>query len=120
MLSSADVASLSGFGLRLREFYRSRRPGQLSPDSRTLTLSSPRVIDHVLIQEQIETGQHIARHAVDKWDGSRWVTLIEGTTVGYKRLYYFEEFSTDRLRLRIMESFGPHIVSDFACFSSTE
>jgi alpha-L-fucosidase len=119
LLSSADLASLASFGRALRDLHHSRRQSELAGDRRTITLPYPRPIDHVSIQEQIETGQHIARHAVDRWDGSRWVTLVEGTTIGHKRLHRFAPVSTGRLRLRILESLGHAVISDFACFSST-
>ena len=119
LLSTADIASLSGFGRSLRDFHHSRRQSELAGDRRTVTLPYARPIDHVSIQEQIETGQHIARHAVDRWDGSRWVTLAEGTTIGHKRLHRFAPVTAARLRIRILESLGHAVISDFACFSST-
>jgi molybdopterin-guanine dinucleotide biosynthesis protein A len=120
LLSPADIASLGGFGQALRGFYRSQASGQRSSDRMTLLLDAVRPIDHVMVQERIDTGQRIARHAVDTWNGSRWVTLLEGTTVGYKRLHRFPPISTDRLRLRILDAPGSAVVGDFACFSSTE
>jgi alpha-L-fucosidase len=118
LLSRADMASLGRFGQALRDLHQSRRQSELAGDRRTLTLPYARPIDHVAIQERIETGQHIARHAVDRWDGSRWVTLAEGTTIGHKRLHTFAPVSTDRLRIRILETLAPAVLSDFACFSS--
>jgi alpha-L-fucosidase len=91
----------------------------LAGDRRTIILPYPRTIDHVSIQERIETGQHIARHAVDRWDGSQWIALAEGTTIGHKRIHTFAPVTTDRLRIRILETLAPAVLSDFACFSST-
>lgn len=119
LLSPADISTLGRFGQAQRDFHQSRRQGELAGDRRTITLPYVRTIDHVSIQERIETGQHIARHAVDRWDGSQWVALAEGTTIGYKRVHKFAPVSTGKLRLRILESLGPAVVSDFACFSST-
>ena len=118
LLSPADVASLGRFGQALRGLYQSRRQSELAGDRRTLTLPYARRIDHISIQERIETGQHVVRHAVDRWDGSRWIVLAEGTTIGHKRLHTFAPVSTDRLRVRILESVAPAVLSDFACFSS--
>ena len=120
LLSSADITSVGGFARALRDLHHSRRQSELAGDRRSLVLPYRRPIDHVSIQERIETGQHVARHAVDMWNGSRWVTLLEGTTVGYKRLHRFAPVITDRLRLRILDSLDRAVISDFACFSSTE
>jgi alpha-L-fucosidase len=119
LLSPADATSLGAFGQALRDLHHSRRQSELAGDRRTIILPYARPIDHVSIQEQIETGQHIARHAVDRWDGSRWVALVEGTTIGHKRLHRFAPVTAARLRIRILESLGPAVISDFACFSST-
>jgi alpha-L-fucosidase len=116
LLSPADTASLGAFGQSLRDFHAAEQSGRLSADRHTLTFRRPLPLDHVSIQEQVETGQRIARHAVDWWNGSAWVTLVEGSTVGYRRVHRFQAVTTDRLRIRVSESYGPAVVSGFQAF----
>ena len=119
LLASADVASLSRFGRDLRAFYRSQQVGRLSPDRLSLTFLRAATFDHLCIQEQIEAGQHIARHAVDGWNGSEWVTLIESTTVGYKRIHRIPRTAASRIRIRVLESLGQPVITTISAIDSS-
>ena len=62
----------------------------------------------VRIQEPIGMGQRIVRHEVYA-DGKM---IVEGTTVGYKRLYRLGEVvEADVVKVRILESRGLPLVS---------
>ena len=119
LLASPDVASLSRFGQDLRAFYRSQQVGRMSTDRLSVTFLRTARFDHLCIQEQIEAGQNIARHAVDGWNGTEWVTLIEGTTVGYKRIHRIAPTTASRIRLRVLQSLGPPVLTTFCAIDSS-
>jgi alpha-L-fucosidase len=56
------------------------------------------------LAEHIKTGQRISQFALDAWDGSNWNEFAHGTTVGYKRLLRFNDVTTQKVRLRILDS----------------
>ena len=49
-------------------------------------------------------GQRIEEFALDALDGGNWKEFARGTTVGYKRLLRFDDVTTSRVRLRIVNS----------------
>jgi alpha-L-fucosidase len=57
-----------------------------------------------MLQENIAIGQRIENLTLEYWNGKHWKNIIEGTTVGYKRLWQFPEVTTDKVRLKIISS----------------
>jgi len=77
-------------------------PGQTTA---TLILKLPQAVsfDVVSLQEALDhRGQRIESFGVDVWDGSKWKTMDEQTTVGHKRLLRWDSpVTADQVRIRI-------------------
>jgi len=56
-----------------------------------------------MLQENILVGQRIEKFHLEHWSMNQWNKLIEGTTVGYKRLLRFPEVSTEKIKIVIDE-----------------
>ncbi|HUI30280.1 MAG TPA: alpha-L-fucosidase [Candidatus Acidoferrales bacterium] len=67
-------------------------------------LPKEETLDVAMLQEDIRIGQRIEKFRIDYWDGESWNKLVEGTTVGYKRLLRFDPVNTSRVRLVIEKS----------------
>ncbi len=63
--------------------------------------------DCLLLSEKIEYGQRITDFSVEAFCGGKWVSVLEGKSVGYKRAAYFDRVSTDLLRIRLRGSAAP-------------
>ncbi len=70
----------------------------------TLALAKPATIGFVSIQEYIRLGQRVARFEVDSWVDGKWTTVSKGTTIGNKRILPISPTTTDKIRIRILES----------------
>jgi alpha-L-fucosidase len=77
-----------------------------------LTLPKQQLIGALMLQEYIVLGQRVARFGVDYWseDEGAWRLLVEGTTIGYKRILRFAPVAVGRLRVRIEEALGCPVV----------
>lgn len=69
-----------------------------------LTLPEPRVFDVALFQEDITVGQRVEAFSLDAWDGNAWREIVEGTTIGYKRLLRIPMVKAKKLRFRVLQS----------------
>ncbi len=72
-----------------------------------ILLSCPRpiTINRLLIQEAIaQRGERVEKHAVDAWIDGNWQQIAGATNIGYKRILRFPEVTTDKIRIRILES----------------
>lgn len=79
----------------------------LGDDPKELIIETPNpvTINRLILQEAIDThGERIEKHAVDAWLDNNWVEIASATNIGYKRILRFPEVSTQKLRIRVLES----------------
>ncbi len=88
--------------------------------SGTLEYSLPTrsTFDRALLQEHIRVGQRVERFHIDLWDGARWKQVIQGTTIGYKRLLRFPAVTGEKVRLVIDESRTSPTLSSFGLYKA--
>ena len=89
-----------------------------SDSTATLEITLPKVtrFDVVMLQENISVGQRIEEFSLEYLDQDVWKPLAKGTTVGYKRLFRFDEVSASKLRLQISSSRLNPTLSEFGLF----
>jgi len=82
-----------------------------------IALPERRRFNRILIQEQIvDFSQRISRFAIDAFVDNDWQQICEGTTVGYKRICQTSKITTDRVRIRIIDSRVCPTISNFGLF----
>lgn len=75
-------------------------PGEL-----VITLSKAVTLNRVVLKEAIAThSERVERHAVDAWVDGQWKEMAQSTNIGHKRILRFPEVTTDRIRVRMLES----------------
>ena len=72
----------------------------------------------VLLQEYIRVGQRVEAFALDVWDGSQWKEVAQSTIIGYKRLLRFPAVTTQKVRIRIIQSRVARTIASFGLFLS--
>jgi alpha-L-fucosidase len=70
----------------------------------TIRMPEPVKIEHVILQEPIRYGQRMASFRVEARQGSAWVVVARGTTIGYKRILRIDPTVTDEVRVVIEEA----------------
>ena len=90
----------------------------------TLTLKLPRAVtfDVISLQEAVDhRSQRIESFAIDVWDGSKWNTMDEQTTVGHKRLLRWNApVTSDQVRIRITGSRLEPTLAEVGLFKQAE
>ena len=71
-----------------------------------------------LLQEYIRVGQRVETFALDVWDGSQWKEVAQSTIIGYKRLLRFPTVTTQKVRIRIIQSRVARTIASFGLFLS--
>ncbi|TLP70547.1 alpha-L-fucosidase [Maribacter sp. ACAM166] len=122
--SDEDVKVLQETGKRIQETYGSNLLADadgpkelLDSDEDTflvltgkqpiveITFPSALKINRFLIQEDVKRhGERISKHALDTWVDGAWEEIATATNIGYQRILRFPEVTTNKLRLRILES----------------
>jgi alpha-L-fucosidase len=86
-----------------------------------IELGAERRFDRVVLAEHIREGQRIERFRLEVQDaGGGWISLYEGTVIGYKKICRFEETTAKRLRLILSESRWSPTLSGFEVYRSRQ
>lgn len=122
--SPLDIEVLEEVGDRIRETYDvnifevaegSKEVLDGDPDTYLLldngnreiviTLPVQKTINRLMLQEAIAThSERVEKHAVDAWVDNEWKEISMATNIGYKRILRFPEVTTDKIRIRVLES----------------
>jgi len=122
--SPRDVDALLEVGKRIEETYatnlleKAKGPKKvldtnsesfvlLSDKNNSIEITTPEVItcNRFIIQEAITThSERVEKHALDAWIDGKWKEVVQATNIGYKRILRFPEVSSNKFRLRVLES----------------
>lgn len=67
-------------------------------------MDKPQKFDVLLLQENLAIGQRVESFVLEYKEGDTWKKIIDGTTIGYKRLLRFPAVTAEEVRLRILSS----------------
>jgi len=79
-------------------------------------LGGPVSFNVSMVQEYIALGQRIEEYKIEAWVEQGWETIVEGTTVGHKKLERFPEISASKVRLTIVKSQAAPLIRSFGLF----
>lgn len=87
-----------------------------------IDLGSSQTFNRFLVQEYIPLGQRIAKFSVERWDDatSKWVTIQEATTIGYKRILRLPRTTAQKLRLNITEALASPVLNNIELYMAPE
>jgi alpha-L-fucosidase len=113
LLHDVDVSRLQGMRRRLDALFTNevRSSGSTAETRRgygafTHTFEPRKQVSLIDLREDITRGQVVARHVVEVSNGAHWITVAEGTTIGYKRLHRIPPTSVQRVRVTVTEALG--------------
>lgn len=85
-----------------------------------IDLKEPKTFNTLLLQEYIPLGQRIAKFNVEVLNGNEWREIVNGTTIGYKRILRFSSVTAQRLRINIQQSLASPIMNKVGLFMAME
>jgi alpha-L-fucosidase len=69
-----------------------------------------------MIGEYIPYGQRVERFNVEAWIDDGWVSIAEGTTIGYKRILETATTNNSKFRLNIVKAKADPLISTFGLY----
>jgi len=138
--STEDVNVLEEVGTRIKETYKTNLfenaagPKNLldgdynsvhnlkNSNQIIITTKQPITINRLVLQEAIAThSERVEKHAFDAWVNNEWTQISEATNIGYKRILRFPKTTSNKFRVRILETrFTPALVSISAHYYKTQ
>jgi alpha-L-fucosidase len=115
-------ATATDFGARnavdgSRDTYWYAGDGVLAPEL-TLLFGSPVRFDLIELREYLALGQRVEGFAIDVWRHGTWVSCVQGTGIGNRRLLRCAEQSTVSVRFRVEEASAGPVISQFGLYST--
>ena len=122
--SDQDVNVLKEVGKRIRQTYTTdlladaKGPKELLDGNETtfvgvpagsegfvIETKAPVTLNRFMIQEAIAThGERVEKHALDAWVDGAWQEITTATNIGYKRILRFPDVTSNKWRVRVLES----------------
>ncbi len=116
LIPASHVKVYADFGKEITRRFAEPLPSfKKGGNPKVLLFAGPTLLNHVIIQENIANGQCIRKYIVEGEVDGKFEKLCEGSSVGQKRIDFFEPKTVTGLRLIIAESVGkPEVL----CFSA--
>ena len=85
-----------------------------------IDLESEVLFDRIMIQEPIRFGQRISEFSVECNVNKEWITIAQGTTIGYKRLLRVQPVKASSVKLTITKSNNIAAISSFGLYKASK
>lgn len=82
-----------------------------------LEMDGEKEFNTIMLQEYIEAGQRIEAFTVEVWDGTNYLPVTSGTTVGYKRILQFPGQTASKVRISVTKSKASPVLSEIQLFN---
>ena len=123
LLHSADVASLTGMHTSLQAMFATklatgRQLNSMDGRVRHVDLRSPSALAYVRLSEDIVRGQTVSKYSVSGFDGTTWVDLSSGTTIGYAKIDRITNMATiRRLKVTVHEATAAPVLVQISAYA---
>jgi len=134
--SDRDVETLKETGKRIRDTYsvdllnNADGPEEVldhniytyiildkQPQEIIITTPSPVKFNRIELGEPVATnGERVVKHAVDAFIDGDWKEIAQGATIGFRRILRFPDVTTNKIRLRILDSRMAPAISNIAAY----
>lgn len=110
-LHEIDVERLKQFGTYIGRMFNNNKlsGGDLAWTAKAgnykeFSIAEGDTVNTLMLQEDVMKGQRVESFTVEGLIGNEWKKLVEGTTIGYKRLLRFNNATPSKIRVTISET----------------
>lgn len=117
LMPESDVERLQEFGDEIKRRFASpiaALPGTGKKIS--LKLAEKKKVNQVVLMEDISKGERVRKFKIEGKTQQGWFTIFEGSCIGHKFIYRFDEIEVSAVRLKIGESKGEPNIKDFSIY----
>jgi len=117
LVPEADVKRLNELGNEIKRSF-SNPVGETAGSQNNLEISfdAPQTLNHVVIQEDITTGENVREYNLYGKSGDNWNLISTGSNIGHKRIEKISNQEYSAIKLEIVKSDGKVNIRKMACF----
>ncbi len=82
-----------------------------------MVFNKPATLNHVILQEDIGKGQRVLSYVIEGYNQNKWIKLVEGTSVGNKKIDHFNTVETEKIRVRFIKVKATPQIRNFAVYN---
>lgn len=118
VIPASHVAVYKDFGETIKRYFgKPIKTTSCKGTEAILTFNAPRKVNHVVIKEDLSRGQRVLEYCIEGTkDGKKWHLLVNGTSIGNKKIDLFDEGLFRSIRLRILKDKAVPYISAFSAF----
>lgn len=115
------VTAANEYGREIkRQFNNPIASSNAKVPAQTFHFTEPKIINQVVTMESLKTGQKISAYTIEAQVEGKWKTIVEGKTIGHKRIDQFEPVTTSAIRFSVTGTVvKPAVMRSIAIFNNT-
>jgi alpha-L-fucosidase len=122
--ASVEASSDRGYGYEAKNLldgdfdtYWTTPDGQVK-SSVELDFGKEISFNRLLIQEFVNLGQRVKAFSLEKETNGNWEKIVEGTTIGYKRILRFPDTHAQKIRINFLDAKDIPVISEIGVYSA--
>ncbi len=117
LLPESDVARLLEFGGEInRRFSNPIQSASGTGKISNIKLLLKQKINQVVLMEDISKGERIRKFSLEGKTPNGWVTIFDGSCIGHKFIYRFDDLEVSEVQLKVSESKGDPNIKEFSIY----
>lgn len=119
LIPQSHVKAYAEFGKEINQrFGNPLRRTRGTGNNLEIALSKPTEINHAILQEDLTMGQRVMAFTIEGMnEPGQWIEMYSGTSVGHKRICYFNPVTIKKIRVSFTNSKAKPQISDFAVYN---
>ncbi len=89
---------------------------EVTSASLTIDFGEKITFNRFLVQEYIPLGQRVKQFSIEAWKNGVWEEIESQTTIGYKRILRFDNVTSEKLRLNILDAKATPAISNIEVY----
>lgn len=81
-------------------------------------LGEEKTFNCAVLQEYIKAGQRVEEFSLEAWDGCGWNEICRSTTIGYKRILFFNDIKAQKVRVCFIRTRLSPTLSEFGLYQT--
>ncbi len=121
VIPAGDVARFAEFGREIDRRFSTSIASIADKKGKEvlMELDTPTTINHVVIMEDYRQGERIRAYNLEGWVDNEWKLLVSGSSVGRKKIDFFEDITVSKIRLAVTKSADEPLIRSIQLYHIT-
>ncbi|GAA5221618.1 hypothetical protein GCM10025777_22480 [Membranihabitans marinus] len=120
LIPKSHVKQYKAFGKALKKRFSKPLASGSGSNVITLDLGREKMVNQVVIQEDISEGQLVMKYELEGFANGQWHKIKDGQSIGHKRIDEFPAQSLSMIRLKITDALANPVITHFSVYNNAK